>query len=57
MCMSLARIELVLEKKLFFDFLGADFVAPKSDHRRDKQPVLALHLDISKDSQEKLQSL
>ena len=55
--MSLARIELVLEKKLFFDFLGADFVAPKSDHRRDKQPVLALHLDISKDSQEKLQSL
>ena len=45
--MSLVRIELVLEKKLFFNFLGANFVAPKSDHRRDKQPVLALYLDTS----------
>ena len=31
-----------LGKKLFFNFLGADFVAPKSGHRREKQPVLQL---------------
>ena len=24
----------------FFYFFGADFVAPKSGHRREKQPVL-----------------
>ena len=27
-------------KKLFFDFLGTDFVAPKSGQRREKHPVL-----------------
>ena len=27
-------------KKLFFNFLGADFPALKSGHRREKQPVL-----------------
>ena len=26
--------------KLFFNFLGANFLAPKSDHQREKQPVL-----------------
>ena len=31
-----------LGKKLFFNFLGADFVAPKSGHRREKQRVLRL---------------
>ena len=29
-----------LEKKLFFNFLGANFLTPKSGHRREKQPVL-----------------
>ena len=29
-----------LRKKLFFNFLGADFLAPKTGHRREKQPVL-----------------
>ena len=29
-----------LGKKLFFNFLGADFLAPKSSHRLEKQPVL-----------------
>ena len=29
-----------LGKKQFFNFLGADFVAPKSGHQREKQPVL-----------------
>ena len=39
--MRLSRIELILEKKCFFNFLGADFLAPKSGHRREKQqPVL-----------------
>ena len=29
-------------KKLFFNFLGADFLAPKKDHEKqpEKQPVL-----------------
>ena len=27
-------------KKLLFNFLGAHFLAPKSGHRREKQPVL-----------------
>ena len=27
-------------KKLFFNFLGDDFPALKSGHRREKQPVL-----------------
>ena len=28
-------------KKMFFkNFLGTDFVAPKSGHRREKQPVV-----------------
>ena len=27
------------QKKLFFNFLGADFVAPKSSHQHEKQPV------------------
>ena len=31
-----------LRKKLFFNFLGADFVRPKSGHQREKQPVLGL---------------
>ena len=31
-----------LGKKLFFNFLGADFLAPKSGHRREEQPVLGL---------------
>ena len=39
MCMSLYRIELILEK-IFKKFLGVDFLAPKSSHRREKQPVL-----------------
>ena len=25
---------------MFFEFFGADFVAPKSGHRHEKQPVL-----------------
>ena len=29
-----------LGKKIVFKFLGADFLAPKSSHRREKQPVL-----------------
>ena len=29
-----------LGEKLFFNFLGADFLAPKSGHRREKRPVL-----------------
>ena len=29
-----------LGKNLTFDFLGADYLAPKSAHRREKQPVL-----------------
>ena len=34
-------MELILEKNVvFFNFLGTDFVAPKSGHRREKQPVL-----------------
>ena len=31
-----------LGKKLFFHFLGADFLVPKSSHRPEKQPVLGL---------------
>ena len=31
-----------LGKKMFFNFLCVDFVAPKSGHRREKQPVLGL---------------
>ena len=38
--MNLERIELILEKKLFFNFLGTDFLAPKSAHGREKQPLL-----------------
>ena len=40
MYMNLERIELILEKKLFFNFLGNDFLAPKSAHGREKQPLL-----------------
>ena len=40
MCMSLYRIGLILEKKLSFNILGATFLARKSSHRREKQPVL-----------------
>ena len=29
-----------LAQKLFFNFLGFDFLAPKSSHRCEKQPVL-----------------
>ena len=29
-----------LAQKLFFNFLGVDFLAPKSSHRCEKQPVL-----------------
>ena len=29
-------------KKSFFNFLGADSLAPKSGHRREKQSVLEL---------------
>ena len=29
-----------LGKKLFFNFLGAHFVVPKSDHRCEKQPII-----------------
>ena len=29
-----------LGKKLFFNFFEADFIAPKSSHEREKQPVL-----------------
>ena len=29
-----------LGKKLFFNFLGANFLAPKSSHRHEKQLVL-----------------
>ena len=29
-----------MEKNLFFNFLDADFLVPKSGHRREKQPVL-----------------
>ena len=25
---------------MFFNFLGSDFLAPKSSHRREKQPAL-----------------
>ena len=32
----------MLEKKKNFNFLGASFLAPKSGHRREKQPVLGL---------------
>ena len=28
------------KKKLLYNFLGADFLSPKSGHRREKQPVL-----------------
>ena len=31
-----------LGKKLFFNFMGADFLAAKSGHRREKQPLLGL---------------
>ena len=42
-----------LRKKLLFNFLGADFVRPKSSHRRQKQPVkqninITKELDIGK---------
>ena len=38
MCMNLLGVELILGgKKLIF---WADFLAPKSGHRREKQPVL-----------------
>ena len=40
MCMSLQRIELMMERKLFFSILGADFLAPKGGHRPEKQSVL-----------------
>ena len=33
-------MELILEKNCFFSFLGADFLAPKSGQRLEKQPVL-----------------
>ena len=36
-----------LGKKLFFSFLGADFLALKSSHSCEKQPVLGL-VDIFK---------
>ena len=29
-----------MEKNLFFNFWGADFLVPKSGRRREKQPVL-----------------
>ena len=45
-----------LRKKLFFKFLGANFVAPKSLHRREKQSVLGpaskifiVHLSIERE--------
>ena len=38
--MSLQRIELMMERKLFFSILGADFLAPKGGHRPEKQSVL-----------------
>ena len=41
MCMSLERIELILEKR-FLNFWGTDFLAPKSGRRREKQPLLGL---------------
>ena len=34
-------------KKLFFNFLGADFLALKSGHRLEKQPVLGLAYGFS----------
>ena len=36
-----------LGKKLFFNFFGADFFAPKSSQRREKQPALGLALRIT----------
>ena len=42
MCMMLQRIELILEKKLFFNFLGADLLTPERDHRPEKQLVLGV---------------
>ena len=43
------RIELI-----FFHFLGADFVASKSGHRREKQPVLGLDNSVRKNASSKL---
>ena len=34
-----------LGKKLFLNFLGDDFLATKSSHRRGKQPVLGPNLN------------
>ena len=31
-----------LGKKMFFNFLGINFVVPKSSHGREKQPALGL---------------
>ena len=42
MCMSLQRIELILEKKYFFNFLGVDLLTLKRDHRHEKQLVLGV---------------
>ena len=33
-------MQLTSEKKIFFNFLGTNFFAPKSGQRREKWPVL-----------------
>ena len=35
-------MELILGKNYFLIFFDADFIAPKSGHEREKQPVLEL---------------
>ena len=37
---ELLKSRTYLGEKLFFNFLGTDFLAPKSGHRREKRPVL-----------------
>ena len=37
--MSFQRIKLILEK-IVFDFLGTNFLMPKTGHRQKNQPVL-----------------
>ena len=41
MCIEPLENRTYLGKKLFYNFLGSNFVTPKSGHQRERQPVLA----------------
>ena len=42
MSLKIKEQNLYVGKKIFFNFLGVDFVAPKSGHRCEKQHVIGL---------------